>query len=177
MQDLVFRKKLANFFYLSQLLPLGVFHMPLWSLIRGEQIIHPKNSESCPQRDYREETEGERRQVCMHMPLFHIHDDTKLKCPYDGCGKSIDKLTVLTDATMVQRQTYYACPYCLSKVDIMVEDMKIVGVTPKEYPKVFETPAKCVYYPSFQNTTVNDGRILDKCLICPKVLQCSGKRQ
>jgi len=71
------------------------------------------------------------------MPRFHIHDE-KLKCPYKGCEKSFDKPTVLTDSSSMPRVTYYACPYCMSKLDIIVENMKLVGVKPTEYPKVID---------------------------------------
>jgi DNA-directed RNA polymerase subunit RPC12/RpoP len=110
------------------------------------------------------------------MPPFHIHDE-KLKCPYKGCGKSFDKPTVLTDSSSMPRQTYYACPYCMSKLEIIVEDMKLVGVKTTEYPKVLDSPAKCVHYFGFLNSIPKDAQIPDECLVCPKVLQCNIKRQ
>jgi uncharacterized Zn-finger protein len=111
------------------------------------------------------------------MPLhIHIHDE-KLKCPYKGCGKSFDKPTVLTDSSSMPRETYYACPYCMSKLDIMVENMKLVGVKTTEYPKVFDSPAKCAHYYGFLTALPKDAPIPDECLICPKVLQCNIKRR
>lgn len=108
---------------------------------------------------------------------LHTHKE-KLKCPYKGCEKSFDKPTVLTDSSTIPRQTYYACPYCMSKIDVIVEDVKIVGVKPTEYPKVFDSPAKCVHYFGFLNTLLpKDAAIPDECLVCPKILQCSVKRQ
>jgi len=110
------------------------------------------------------------------MPHIHFHDE-KLKCPYRGCGKSFDKPTVLTDSSKLPRETYYACPYCQSKIDILVENMKIVDVRPTEYPKVFESPAKCARYFGFLNVIPKEAAIPDDCLICPKVLQCSVRKQ
>jgi len=111
------------------------------------------------------------------MPLhIHIHDE-KLKCPYKGCGKSFDKPTVLTDSSSMPRETYYACPYCMSKLDIIVENMKLVGVRTTEYPKVFDSPAKCAHYYGFLTALPKDAPIPDECLICPKVLQCNIKRR
>jgi len=110
------------------------------------------------------------------MPSFHIHDE-KLKCPYKECGKSFEKPTVLTDSAMLPRQNYYACPYCMSKLDIVVENMKIISVKPTEYPKVFDSPAKCVHYMGFLNAIPTDAPIPDECLVCPKVLQCSIRKQ
>lgn len=109
------------------------------------------------------------------MPLFKHNEN--LKCPYKGCGKSFEKPAVLTDSTAVPRETYYACPYCMSKLDILVENMKIVGVKPTEYPKVFESPAKCAHFLGFLTTLPKDAPIPDECLICPKVLQCTIKKK
>ncbi|MBX5328903.1 MAG: hypothetical protein QHH18_06775 [Candidatus Bathyarchaeota archaeon] len=110
------------------------------------------------------------------MPPFHIHDE-KLKCPYKGCGKTFEKPTVLTDSSTIPRQSYYACPYCNSKLDIIVENMKIVSVKPTEYPKVFDSPAKCAHYFGFLNAIPKDASIPDECLVCPKVLQCSIRKK
>ena len=109
------------------------------------------------------------------MRLFHTRSE-KLKCPYKGCERSFKKPTVLTDSSTVSRQSYYACPHCMSKIDVMVENMKIVGVKPSEYPKVFDSPAKCAYFFGFLNTIPKEASIPEECLICPKVLQCSTKR-
>jgi DNA-directed RNA polymerase subunit RPC12/RpoP len=112
------------------------------------------------------------------MPHFHVHvSDEKLRCPYKGCGKSFEKPSVLTDLSTIPRETYYACPYCSSKLDILVEDMKIVSVKPTEYPKVFDSPAKCARYFGFLNRISKDAPVPDECLICPKVLQCTVRKQ
>jgi len=108
---------------------------------------------------------------------MHLHSHAeKLKCPYTGCGKSFDKPTVLTDKSTIPRQTYYACPFCMSKIDILVDEMKIVGVRSVEYPTVLDSPAKCVHYFGFLNAIPKDVPIPDDCLVCPKVLQCSVKK-
>lgn len=109
----------------------------------------------------------------MHL---HSHKE-KLKCPYNGCGKSFDKPVVLTDSSTVPRENYYACPYCNSKIDILVDNMKIVKVKATDYPKVFQSPAKCAHYFGFLNSIPEDAPIPDECLVCPKVLQCTLKKQ
>jgi DNA-directed RNA polymerase subunit RPC12/RpoP len=101
----------------------------------------------------------------------------RLRCPYNGCGKSFVKPTVLTDSSGVPRESYYACPYCNSKIDIVVEGMKVVGVRATEYPKVFDSPAKCAHYFGFLDSLPKDAAIPDECLICPKVLQCGVRRR
>ena len=105
----------------------------------------------------------------------HNHHE-RFKCPYDGCGKKIEKLAVFTDTTTIPRQTHYACPHCSSKLDIIVNDIKVIGVKAIEYPKVFKSPAKCVQHFGFLNSLPEDSPIPDECLVCPKVLQCTIKR-
>jgi DNA-directed RNA polymerase subunit RPC12/RpoP len=109
------------------------------------------------------------------MHSLHIHEE-KLKCPYKGCEKHFDKPTVLTDSSSIPRQTYYACPYCMSKLDITVNNLKIVSVKSTEYPKVLDSPAKCARFFGFLNTIPREAPIPDECLICPKVLQCTMKK-
>ena len=111
--------------------------------------------------------------------LMHLHSHAqKVRCPYKGCGKSFEKPTVLTDSSTVPRQTYYACPYCMSKIDITVDEkMKLVGVKTAEHPQVFDSPAKCVHYFGFLNTFSKDRTIPDECLVCPKILQCSLRKR
>jgi hypothetical protein len=108
------------------------------------------------------------------MPLFHSHvHDEGLRCPYKGCEKTFAKPTVLTDTSTIPRQSYYACPHCMSKLDITIENMKIVGIKPAEYPKVFESPAKCAHFSELLNARPQDAPLPEECLICPKVLQCN----
>ncbi|MCJ7713365.1 hypothetical protein MUO66_02770 [Candidatus Bathyarchaeota archaeon] len=39
----------------------------------------------------------------------------------------------------------------MSKLEIEIDGMKIIGVKPTEYPKVFESPAKCAHYYSLMS--------------------------
>ncbi|MCJ7763119.1 hypothetical protein MUP38_06680 [Candidatus Bathyarchaeota archaeon] len=110
------------------------------------------------------------------MGHFHLHDD-KLHCPYKGCEKTFDKPTVLTDASTIPRQTHYACPYCMSKLDIVTEGLKIINVRATEYPTVFDSPAKCAHFSGLTNSLPQDAPLSDDCLVCPKVLQCNIRKK
>ena len=111
------------------------------------------------------------------MQLFnsHSHKD-KLRCPYKGCEKTFDKPTLMTDSSEIIRQSHYVCPHCMSKLDIITDDMKIIGVNPTEYPKVFESPAKCAHFSSLVNARPKNMPVPDECLICPKILQCKIRK-
>ncbi len=114
------------------------------------------------------------------MQLFgghgHSHAD-QLRCPYKGCQKTFDKPTLLTDQSRVPRESYYACPFCMSKIDIVTENMKVVGVKAVDYPAtVFESPAKCAHFSGVLGG-VEGSPLPDECLVCPKVLQCDVRKR
>ncbi len=114
------------------------------------------------------------------MPLFkafsRVRGGEHLHCPYKGCEKDFERPTVLTDLSSVPRQSYYACPFCMSKIDVVTEGMRIVDVKPVDYPAtVFDSPAKCAHFSSGQIGF--DGAVPDECLICPKVLQCDRRKK
>jgi hypothetical protein len=101
----------------------------------------------------------------------------KLKCPYKGCEKSFSKPTVVTDASVIPRETHYACPHCMSKLEIQTHDMKIVGIKAMEYPTVFDSPAKCAHFNGGLGGSFPSGAMLDDCLVCPKAMQCNARKK
>jgi hypothetical protein len=108
--------------------------------------------------------------------MFHLHDD-KLHYTYKGCEKTFDKPTVLTDETATPRQSYYAHPHCMPKLDIVTEGLKIVEIKPTEYPTVFESPAKCAHFSGLMSNLPENAAISDDCLICPKDMQCNLRQR
>ncbi len=112
------------------------------------------------------------------MDLFGSRSsDERLRCPYKGCEKTFDKPTVLTDASTLPRSSYYACPHCMSRLEITTDGMKIKSISPTEYPKVFDSPAECAHFFGFLHAFPEDAPLPDECLICPKVLQCNIRKK
>jgi hypothetical protein len=103
--------------------------------------------------------------------------DEKLRCPYEGCEKTFDKPTVLTDSSTVPRSSYYACPHCMSRLDITMEGMKVKDIKATDYPKVFDSPAKCAHFFGYLHAFPDGAPLPDDCLICPKVLQCNIRKK
>ncbi len=99
-----------------------------------------------------------------------------LRCPYDGCGKRFEKPTVLTDFSTIPRSSFYACPHCMSRLDIIVEGTRIKEIKATDYPLVFESPAKCAHFFGGLNPLPPDTELPDDCLVCPKVLQCNLRK-
>ena len=112
------------------------------------------------------------------MQLFHgIHREEKLKCPYKGCEKVFDKPTVITDTSVIPRQTHFACPFCMSKLTLITEKNKVVDVKPTEYPMVLDSPAKCAHFSGLLHAPGQSVMTEEECLICPKVLQCNLRKK
>jgi hypothetical protein len=109
------------------------------------------------------------------MRLFHSSEE-KLKCPYKGCKKIFDKPTIITDPLIIPRQTHYARPHCMSKLDIITQNTKITDKKATEYSIVFDSPAKCAHFSGSFNSFPS-GTVPDECLIHPKALQCSARRK
>ncbi|MEM2099326.1 MAG: hypothetical protein QXU99_06260 [Candidatus Bathyarchaeia archaeon] len=59
--------------------------------------------------------------------------------------------TVLTDTTMVPRQSFYACTYCMPKLNIATEDLKVINGRAADYPTVFDLPAKFAHFSGLLN--------------------------
>jgi hypothetical protein len=54
--------------------------------------------------------------------------------------------------------------------------MKVTSVKPTEYPKVFESPAKCAHFSGLLNPLPEGALLPEECLLCPKVLQCNVRK-
>ena len=81
-----------------------------------------------------------------------------LTCPNIGCGKTFQKVLILTDLSKKTRTTYYACPHCFSKVEIVVKE---------EEPHL-----ECPYYFGFLKMLPKKTAIPEDCLTCPKIIEC-----
>jgi hypothetical protein len=112
------------------------------------------------------------------MHLFGSHGSAeKLQCPYKGCEKKFEKPTVITDDSAIPRTTHYACPFCMSKLEIVTEKSKVIDVKPTEYPMVFDSPAKCAHFSGLLNVPPESLLTQEECLVCPKVLQCNIRKK
>ena len=101
-----------------------------------------------------------------------------LVCPYHECRKEIEKPVMLTDFSRTPRETYYACPHCLTKVDVVVKDRSLDSVsleTSESAPE--KAPSECSYRFGHLKTLTKDAAIPDGCLTCPKLLQCLVKKE
>lgn len=102
----------------------------------------------------------------------------RLVCPYNECKREFERPLVLTDFSRMPRETYYACPHCLTKVDVLVKSQSLDSVsleTSRNAPE--KTPSECHYQFGYLKTLPREATIPDGCLTCPKLLQCFVKKE
>lgn len=103
---------------------------------------------------------------------------TGLACPYGKCGKRFEQPLVLTDFSKIPRETYYACPYCFSRVEIALRsqgNLNSVSAKTSENADV-KTPEECSHYLGYLKTVPKGDPIPDECLTCPKLIRCTVKK-
>jgi len=58
-----------------------------------------------------------------------------INCPHEACNRVFEKPVIVTNFSFAyKKETYYACPYCLTRIDIAINDCELTLVTA-------ETPA------------------------------------
>jgi DNA-directed RNA polymerase subunit RPC12/RpoP len=108
-------------------------------------------------------------------------------CIYDRCGKSFNAPVRLTDLSHRPRsETYYACPYCFSKMDESEHDISHEIKLAKDDGYETETSSRskkpaiekeditvaCPHHVGYLKNRSKDEGVPDSCLTCPKILQC-----
>jgi hypothetical protein len=85
---------------------------------------------------------------------------------------------MLTDLSRTPRETYYACPHCLTKVEVVAGDSKLdsVSVATSEN-RVEKPPAECMNHLGYLETLPKGADIPDECLTCSRLLQCFVKKE
>lgn len=108
-------------------------------------------------------------------------------CGYERCGRAFDAPVWLTDLSRKPQETYYACPYCFSKMDevdgdvvdhlhgggyeLPAKDAAKKGVKGGGHRDV-EKSADCPHHMGYLKSRGKSEGVPDGCLTCPKILQC-----
>ena len=85
---------------------------------------------------------------------------------------------MLTDCSTTPRETYYACPHCLTKVEVVAGDSKLDEVSIKTSGSPVEkTPSECAHRFGYLKKLPKEAAVPDECLTCSTLLQCFAKRK
>ncbi len=49
---------------------------------------------------------------------------------------------MIINSYKILREIHYICPHCTTKIEIVTENTKLIGVIAAEHPMVFDSPAK-----------------------------------
>jgi len=97
-------------------------------------------------------------------------------CPYVQCRRTFRKPLMLIDNSKIPRENYYACPVCLSRVDVTVdneENMSRFSVKASEKNGLARV-IECPYHFGYLKSLPRDSSIPDKCLTCANLMQCAA---
>jgi DNA-directed RNA polymerase subunit RPC12/RpoP len=97
-------------------------------------------------------------------------------CPYFQCRKTFRKPLMLTDSSKIPRETYYACPHCLSKVDVAVDNEENTHEFSVKIPerKEMTRPIECPHHFGYLKNHPKNSSIPDECFACANLIQCSN---
>ena len=59
-------------------------------------------------------------------------------CPYTDCGREFTKPIIVTNKSVDPPQTYFGCPYCLSKIDVQLPEIEKVEEKVEQASKLVE---------------------------------------
>lgn len=112
-------------------------------------------------------------------------------CPYTDCGREFTKPIIVTNKSVDPPQTYFGCPYCLSKIDVQLPEIEKVEEKVEQASKLVEIKklieknakktkkaekkkeeGKCPYHFGYLKEKPKEMPIPEECLTCPKMLEC-----
>ncbi|UCE16113.1 MAG: hypothetical protein JSV12_00375 [Candidatus Bathyarchaeota archaeon] len=106
-------------------------------------------------------------------------------CPNPRCHRKIEEPILLKSLSRTPVEQYHACPHCLIKLDVNVENVQILKEREKEKekekpmvkPLVKEgkSPSGCLHHLGYLANRAKNAPIPQECLICPKTVECMLK--
>ena len=126
----------------------------------------------------------DRNEMAIHANLSEetALEDGGLVCPYVKCGRAVSEPVRLTNLSRGSKvETYYACPYCFSKLnidevsenyDFGVKKGKTVRKDADVKPDKPFKASECTHHMGYLKNRPPNATIPDECLTCSKILQC-----
>jgi DNA-directed RNA polymerase subunit RPC12/RpoP len=124
-----------------------------------------------------------------------------LVCPYSSCGQEFQQPVMVTDSSKLPRETYYACPHCMLRLQLRldgnsdegesgtvhVQAMEETVLTHIQSPRkgVFAEavsspyatrPSKsCRHFFGYLRGLPHGIDLPDECAVCSNIVQCYSK--
>jgi len=100
-------------------------------------------------------------------------------CPHEKCGKTFEKPILLIDSSKTPRETYHACPYCLSEVKLVVSNQEKLSRVSIETSKSLEErpPLKCPHHFELLKNLPEGASAPEECLTCSHVINCFIRKE
>ena len=126
-----------------------------------------------------------------------------LVCPYTNCGRKFEQPVMVTDSSKLPRETYYACPHCMLRLQLLLEDgshrtqLGKVHVEPMEesllthfkprrksaFTEAVSSPyatrpsKSCKHFFGYLRSLPYKTDLTDECAVCPNIVQCYSKHE
>ncbi|UCH31084.1 MAG: hypothetical protein JSV05_06125 [Candidatus Bathyarchaeota archaeon] len=128
-----------------------------------------------------------------------------MECPYSGCGQVFEQPVMVTDHSKLPRETYYACPHCMLRLKLSLNDaggsdLKHVQAkamsdfegfiaefnVSRKNSRLGEAvssvqatrPSKsCRHFLGYLRCLPLNAAIPDECAVCSNLVQCYIKRE
>lgn len=142
--------------------------------------------------------------IARHYACVVALKSDSLVCPYSGCGRSFEQPVLVTDSSKLPRETYYACPHCLLKLELLLDEdghdglghvhVKAVDdglLTPRlegregergfgeavSSPQASRPCKSCRHFLGYLRGLPEGTDIPDECAVCPSIVQCYVRRE
>lgn len=131
------------------------------------------------------------------MKLVTLKSES-LVCPYSGCRRSFERPVLVTDCSKLPRETYYACPHCMLRLELLLEgdglehvrvravDDELLSKLEVKGERVGEgvsssqasRPSKtCKHFLGYLRCLPEGVGIPDECAVCPNIVQCYVRKK
>jgi hypothetical protein len=107
-----------------------------------------------------------------------VDASSRVVCRNTRCGRDITDPIRVENLSGASSETYYACPYCLSPVDAVLDEtikrQELVRRISAELPKKVEIKIsnECNYHFGYLKSRPKNTPVPDSCLTCPRMMEC-----
>ena len=124
-----------------------------------------------------------------------------LVCPYSSCGREFQQPVMVTDSSKLPRETYYACPHCMLRLQLHLDGNSDEGESGTLHVQAMEEtvlthiqsphkgvfaeavsspyatrPSKsCRHFFGYLRGLPHGVDLPDECAACSKIVQCYSK--